>query len=1076
MADWLNCEFRNLMPGLDFTPMNPTAPLISDQTRLYSLQTPTSMAPLHVERWAGREALSELYRWDVLALSADHRLPLEAMLGAPITLLTALADGSHSRRSGLLSRVARLGSDGSLTRYHLTLVPWLWVLSQSFRSRVFQDSTVQQIVSQVFAGYEAYARWRFTLDADQLLSHVRPRSYCAQYRETDFDFVQRLLAEEGLGYCFVEDPQAPAGHCLVIFGQSPGLPEDLTSASATGLRYQRADAVEEQDTVQFMGQLHRLSHRRITLLSSDYKTRQAISASRPVGPEREGLESYDPVGDYAFATLSEAEHYVRLHSEALQVDKSFWHGRANVRSARAGTRFELLHAPWVHTAHLRGQDHFLFTQVHSYGINNLESGAALLDADLTTRLQLDHLDPQVLAEAQRSGFAQQFNAVGHNQPWRPTLADGTGQRLNPVATAHGPQTAIVVGADGQTTAGSGSPLHCDAMGRVRVRFHWQAEDDRGACWVRVGQALAGQGFGAQFLPRIGQEVLVHFINGDIDRPIIFKALYNGRGEGGVAPTPGGAPGQSNLAVYAKANDQRPSAEANLAGGNSPAWHGGGGGETQHRNAAALSGFKTQGFDGQGHNQLVFDDSDQQGRIQMATTQAHSQLNLGHLIHQAGNYRGSFRGQGFELRTDAYGAVRAAKGLLLSTYAIEPHTPAGDASAAQALLQQQRDLAARFDLAAQIHHTGPLASHRGVHQAQLSALIADQAPLQALHTSLSATVTGEQLAQASADALTRDSHHPIPHSADPLLTLSARDSIAKIAGQSLQWTAAQTLTLGSGADTHLATGQTLRLHSGQAIGALAGAQQADGIGLALIASAGAVDIQAQQSDIHLSAQNDLKIISIEAEAQMAAGTTLHLAVEGGASLTLEGGNITFACPGSIKVYAGKRRFNGPIQQYFPLPPFPRNPLPEVAATFDLRLMDTAGTKGADMPNTPWRIVQADSLAGALIARDTLLQGQSNDQGKVELTDEQNETLKTHYDQAPHQCWLVYADQAREVALDVDKGNWGDLQNLFNAMDAMGYSDRPFEVGAEHADERHASLARKDARTGSPQTLIDKLKDK
>lgn len=119
---------------------------------------------------------------------------------------------------------------------------------------------------------------------------------------------------------------------------------------------------------------------------------------------------------------------------------------------------------------------------------------------------------------------------------------------------------------------------------------------------------------------------------------------------------------------------------------------------------------------------------------------------------------------------------------------------------------------------------------------------------------------------------------------------------------------------------------------------------------------------------------------------------------------------------------------------------------------------------------------NSLAGALIARDTLLQGQSNDQGKVELTDEQNETLKTHYDQAPHQCWLVYADQAREVALDVDKGNWGDLQNLFNAMDAMGYSDRPFEVSAEHADERHASLARKDARTGSPQTLIDKLKDK
>ncbi|WP_218192071.1 DUF2345 domain-containing protein, partial [Pseudomonas sp. Irchel 3E20] len=96
-----------------------------------------------------------------------------------------------------------------------------------------------------------------------------------------------------------------------------------------------------------------------------------------------------------------------------------------------------------------------------------------------------------------------------------------------------------------------------------------------------------------------------------------------------------------------------------------------------------------------------------------------------------------------------------------------------------------------------------------------------------------------------------------------------------------------------------------------------------IGLALIASAGAVDIQAQQSDIHLSAQNDLKIISIEAEAQMAAGTTLHLAVEGGASLTLEGGNITFACPGSIKVYAGKRQFSGPSRSQLGLPLFPQS---------------------------------------------------------------------------------------------------------------------------------------------------------
>ena len=113
-----------------------------------------------------------------------------------------------------------------------------------------------------------------------------------------------------------------------------------------------------------------------------------------------------------------------------------------------------------------------------------------------------------------------------------------------------------------------------------------------------------------------------------------------------------------------------------------------------------------------------------------------------------------------------------------------------------------------------------------------------------------------------------------------------------------------------------------MHSGQAIGYLAGAQKAEGIGLAMIASAGPVDVQAQRGDINLSAQDELKIISIDAEAEMAAGTTLHLAVDGGASLTMEGGNITFACPGTIKVYASKKRFNGPQEKFFPLPQFPQ----------------------------------------------------------------------------------------------------------------------------------------------------------
>jgi type VI secretion system secreted protein VgrG len=228
------------------------------------------------------------------------------------------------------------------------------------------------------------------------------------------------------------------------------------------------------------------------------------------------------------------------------------------------------------------------------------------------------------------------------------------------------QTATVVGESGQPDASGADEIHTDALGRIRVQFHFQsagqgpsAETSAGSTWVRVLQRYAGAGMGLQFIPRIGQEVLVDFIEGDIDRPLVVGALYNGQGEAGSPATPGGQGAEADRSAFAQSGDHRTGAQGNLrGGGHAPAWHGASpdaldaGGQ---RNAAALSGIKTKEFGGAGHNQLVFDDSDQQLRTQLATSQHASQLNLGHLIHQADNHRGSFRGQGFELRTDASAA-------------------------------------------------------------------------------------------------------------------------------------------------------------------------------------------------------------------------------------------------------------------------------------------------------------------------------------------------------------------------------------------------------------------------------------
>jgi hypothetical protein len=126
----------------------------------------------------------------------------------------------------------------------------------------------------------------------------------------------------------------------------------------------------------------------------------------------------------------------------------------------------------------------------------------------------------------------------------------------------------VIGADGNDQPNGADELHCDRLGRVRIRYHWQ-DSGNATCWVRVAQRSAGGGMGCQFLPRIGQEVLVQFLENDIDRPIIVGALYNGQGEGGIAPTPGGIRGLLKPGAFRRAHDHAPSAQGNLAGGNSP---------------------------------------------------------------------------------------------------------------------------------------------------------------------------------------------------------------------------------------------------------------------------------------------------------------------------------------------------------------------------------------------------------------------------------------------------------------------------------------------------------------------------
>ncbi|MGY0559946.1 type VI secretion system Vgr family protein [Luteimonas sp. A277] len=900
---------------------------VDDANRLYRLELADADTPLIVERWAGHEQLAGEFQWTVDVLSTRADLPLDDWLGQPATLHTRLADGGTAGRSGLVREAACLGADGGLARYRLTLVPWTWLMTQGLHSRVFQNRSVIKIAETVFADYAPLSAWQMDEDVGPFLAQSRIRSYCVQYRETDAAFIQRLLAEEGLGWRLEEDAEAAAGHRLVLFADSAGQPEDITSASDGGLRYHRSDGTERRDSVQGIGLQRRIGADRMTVLGDDYKTVRSIAEQLPLQASGHALaiEDYDPSGAYAFADAGQAARHARLMAQAAEAGREQWLGHGTARTLRTGTWFRLTQAPAAGTG--SPPPELLVTRLHHLGVNNLpvdlrESVEAELGEapDWEGKACEEVAGQNLLPQAKAVGYANAFVAVDRSRPWRPVLHDGTGKRLNPRPTAPGYQTAIVVGPDGQSSPSGHQELHSDALGRVRVKFHWQqgqVAEDRDSCWLRVAQRYAGPGVGSQFLPRIGQEVLVAFLEGDIDRPLVTGALYNGRGEAGIAATPGDESAEQDLSAYALAGDYAPSAQANLAGGNAPAWHGMGAGEEAHRNAGALWGIQSKEWGGEGHSRLVFDDSDGQLRLQLATTQAASQLNLGHLIHQADNYRGSFRGEGFELRTDAWGVVRAGSGLWLSAYAKPGDTPAGDAVSPAALLTQLKALGEIFSKATTTHQTVKLAAYEGAESAASSRLVDTQAPLAALLASAKTTVPGEDFDGARGEAAKRGSaagEGKVPHTGDALLGLAAPAGIGFVAGQGLTWSVGETLTLASGQSSNLAIANNLRIHSGQAIGMLAAAVegQTEDTALSLVSGEGELDLQAQSNQIRIRSRDQLKVVSANAEVDLAAGKTVHLATSGGASLTIEDGNIVIACPGEIMVHAGKKSFSGPTQ--------------------------------------------------------------------------------------------------------------------------------------------------------------------
>jgi uncharacterized protein involved in type VI secretion and phage assembly len=1085
----------------------------SSITRLYELKfeddSAQETAPLLVEAFASNEQLQTPGARDVIVLSTSAQLALAPMLGKLATLQVSLFDGSRASFSGHVSEAAMLGSLGGLARYRLRLTPWLWRLGQVRNSRVWQDRTVIEIVESVFQSYAPAALWRWSDDTRPFMDGAAARSYCCQYRESDLDFVSRLLTEEGLAWRFEEQA---GGHCLVLFADSSAdsaVPEDASSAAGGGIRFHGARVGEQGDTMQAFSTARSLNTALATVLSYDYKAKQAVAASVPArtavgGQHAPRLESYDTPGQYFYADAAQASRYALLRMQAIEARHERCVARSTVRTLRAGTRFTLTQGPLQPVGGDAPASAYTVLRVCSVGVNNLPAPARqglaelfgpipeLLQESLGTLnlgpRQIEHFE-QVIAQAVASGYANHLEAIPSATPWRPILGDN-GLRQHPKPTAFGSQSAIVVGADGNDVASGADEIYCDRLGRVRIRFHWQQETGA-TCWVRVAQRAAGGGMGSQFLPRIGQEVLVQFLENDIDRPIIIGALYNGQGEGGSAPTPGGATaGQADAnKLFGPAHDHGVTAQGNLAGGNSPLWHGASAASAGHRNGAAQWGIRSKEFGKMGgmagYNQLLFDDTDSQGRVQLKSSHAASELSLGHLIHAADNYRGSLRGAGAELRTDAYGAVRAGAGLLVSSYVINhgagARDPAGDNAPGMALLKQAAKLGQTFSEAAVTHQGVAYAAHLGATAPGSSALDAKAAPLPAFLTSASGMLSRESVAAARSDAAGKPvapADDKLPHSSDAILAVAAKAGLGVVGGQDIQLANGETVSLMSGLDTQFAGGGKWRLHTGQAIGLLGGVvKPGEGeLGMQLVAASQPIELQAQCDEIRVQAREEVNVVSANAHIDWAAAKSIRLSTAGGANITIEGGNITIQCPGKITVFAGKKSFLGPQGLGYPLPRLPRSELALRPLKFMLRLADTPGLKGHALAHTPWKITHGAQPDGMDFIDDDKLvaQGKTDASGNIKLSDAEEEKLAAVYASNPDHTWIVYPGHSVRLNVETESPDWTDKEKLFHAMQAADFSAGRYGTIFEAAAAPQARYAKEALASLTLKNILPKVK--
>lgn len=478
---------------------------ITQDKRLLQFASPLGKDYLMINRFAAKEAISELFEIEAELVHLEDAAGFEAtavdperILGKQVTIKITHRDGVTREFSGIVNRFSQGGRDTRFSKYHVRMVPHIWLLTQISRSQIFQGRSVKEILQTILTDFEV--RYELTLAYE-------PRNYCVQYNETDFDFISRLMEEEGIFYFF---EHANGTHKLVI-ADSPASHKALPGKGTITYAIKTTTEQDFISTIKDMWESARLQTGKVTFwdhhFQKPHNSQDVSKISRFSVGDNQKLERYEYPGGYAKwydgITLSGGEESGNLNN--------IWEAKQRTSEA-AGNALDVKYREMT-----ANSDCCAIVSGYKFTLSEHPTNSLNGDYVVTNVIHEAEQNPSYVSDDDvEEPYLNSFTCIPAGQgsvPFAP-------EQRTPKPKIFGGQTAYVVGSD---------EIFTDQYGRVKVQFHWNRDSDANAsdsCWLRVVQPWAGNRWGSMFIPRVGMEVVVSFLEGDPDQPVVTGCVYN----------------------------------------------------------------------------------------------------------------------------------------------------------------------------------------------------------------------------------------------------------------------------------------------------------------------------------------------------------------------------------------------------------------------------------------------------------------------------------------------------------------------------------------------------------------------